>query len=214
MFLFWDDYRPVEYAHDRTITVSLFLSLFIGQHTEIQVSQAFNDGNKDVQWKRGAVFTAKCKGLWDPTSHVSSEDVDHIRNRCQEFVFSHQFPKTELKTVDPCVTHMAKWIVEGANSHDASMVMRPPLIPAAPSVDDNKTRADAIQGMSSLLTVLHLQPQLEDKMLLGLEDMGAVDVKELDREDWEALEVWHSLRVLQKRRLLQFLFQERSVGAA
>eukprot|EP00974_Lingulodinium_polyedra_P046933 4500439-Lingulodinium_polyedra.AAC.1 len=35
-FIFWGDYRPMEYAHERTVPVSLFLSLFIGQHTEIQ----------------------------------------------------------------------------------------------------------------------------------------------------------------------------------
>ena len=33
-FIFWDDYRPVEYAHEKTVPVSLFLSLFIGQPTE------------------------------------------------------------------------------------------------------------------------------------------------------------------------------------
>eukprot|EP00973_Karenia_brevis_P015036 2052421-Karenia_brevis.AAC.1 len=66
-FIFWDDYRPVDYAAEKTIPVSLFLSLFIGQHTEIQASQSFNDGNKDIRWQRGVVFTAKQNGLWDPT---------------------------------------------------------------------------------------------------------------------------------------------------
>ena len=61
--IFWDDFRPVEYAHTNTIPVATFLSLFIGRETEIQVSQSFNDGNLDVCWKRGVVFTAKSEGL-------------------------------------------------------------------------------------------------------------------------------------------------------
>ena len=35
-FILWDDFRPVEYADDDSIPVHLFLSLFIGQPTEIQ----------------------------------------------------------------------------------------------------------------------------------------------------------------------------------
>ena len=77
----------MEYAHEKTVPVSLFLSLFIGQSAEIQVSQSFNDGNKDIQWNRGVVFTAKQDGLWEATARVSEEDVRHVRNRVQEFVF-------------------------------------------------------------------------------------------------------------------------------
>jgi hypothetical protein len=35
-FIFWDDFRPVDYAEDDSIPVPLFLSLFIGKPTEIQ----------------------------------------------------------------------------------------------------------------------------------------------------------------------------------
>ena len=62
-FIFWDDYRPVEFAHKETVPVATFLSLFIGKDTEVQVSQSFNDGNLDVKWPRGVVFTAKEEGL-------------------------------------------------------------------------------------------------------------------------------------------------------
>lgn len=86
-FIFWDDFRPVEFAHEKTVPVSLFLSLFIGKSTEIQVSQSFNDGNKDVKWNRGVVFTAKQEGLWQSTSRISEEDIGHMRNRVREFVF-------------------------------------------------------------------------------------------------------------------------------
>ncbi len=62
-FIFWDDYRPVEFAHKETVPVATSLSLFIGKDTEVQVSQSFNDGNLDVKWPRGVVFTAKEEGL-------------------------------------------------------------------------------------------------------------------------------------------------------
>ena len=57
-FLLWDDYSPVEYGQ-KTVPVSTFLSLFQGQPFEVQLSQAFNDGNVDFQWRRGCVLTAK-----------------------------------------------------------------------------------------------------------------------------------------------------------
>ena len=107
-FIFWDDYRPVEYAHKETVPVATFLSLFIGKNTEIQVSQSFNDGNLDVQWTRGVAFTAKEEGLWQPTGKVSAEDVQHIKNRVQEFRFTSIVP--HLREVTPCAPCMARWI--------------------------------------------------------------------------------------------------------
>ena len=62
-FILWDDIRPVEFAHEKTVPVSLFLSLFAGQHTDIQVSQSFNDGSKDVFWNHGVVLTGKLEAL-------------------------------------------------------------------------------------------------------------------------------------------------------
>ena len=108
-FIFWDDYRPIEFAHDYTVPVATFLSLFIGQNTEINVSQSFNDGNLDVSWTRGIVFSAKQEGLWEPTCNVSAEDVRHIRNRVEEFQFTHVV--TDLKEVESCAPCMARWIL-------------------------------------------------------------------------------------------------------
>ena len=110
-FIFWDDFRPIEFAHHNTIPTATFLSLFIGKETEIQVSQSFNDGNLDVAWKRGAVFTAKEDGLWVPTSRVPFEDVRHIRNRVEEFRLVHAMPEGSFKDVESCAPCMAKWIV-------------------------------------------------------------------------------------------------------
>eukprot|EP00973_Karenia_brevis_P081505 11297974-Karenia_brevis.AAC.1 len=64
-FLMWDDYRPVEYGQE-AVPVATFLSLFTGQPFEVQMSQSFNDGNADFEWRRGAVMTAKEKDLWLP----------------------------------------------------------------------------------------------------------------------------------------------------
>ena len=108
-FIFWDDFRPVEFAHKETIPTATFLSLFIGKDTEIQVSQSFNDGNLDVSWKRGVVFTAKEDGLWTPTAKVTAEDVRHLQNRVQEFRFTHVM--TTVKDVDSCAPCMSRWIV-------------------------------------------------------------------------------------------------------
>jgi len=83
-FLFWDDYRPVEFAQ-ATVPVTTFLSLFNGLPFEVCRSQAFNDGNEDFEWRRGAVMTAKEKDLWTPWGEVSEEDVAHMKNRCYPF---------------------------------------------------------------------------------------------------------------------------------
>ena len=58
-FIFWDDYPPIGYAHERTTPVATSLSLVIGKNTEVQTSQSFNDVNLDVQWSQGAAFIAK-----------------------------------------------------------------------------------------------------------------------------------------------------------
>ena len=111
-FIFWDDFRPVEFAHKDTIPVGTFLSLFIGKDTEIQVSQSFNDGNLDVAWRRGVVMTAKEDGLWASTSKVPAEDVRHLQNRVEEFRFTHVI--RDLKDVDSCAPCMARWITRYA----------------------------------------------------------------------------------------------------
>ena len=58
-FLYWDDYRPVEYAATGTVDVPTFLSLFQSAFVEIKVSQSFQDGNSVMKWRRGAAMTAK-----------------------------------------------------------------------------------------------------------------------------------------------------------
>ena len=45
---------------------------------------------------------------------------------------------------------------------------------------------------------------------VGAEGLGAVDVEELTKEDWESLPSWGALKPLQQRRLLN----SRSAGSA
>ena len=133
-FILWDDYRPVEFAHCQTVPVASFLSLFIGKPTEVLVSQSFNDGNADVQWQHGAVFTAKQEGLWDPTHRVSGEDVRHLKNRVELFEFKHTI--VALRDVESCAGCMARWIV-GFSTEAASSSVQRPLPRPEPAEDDS-----------------------------------------------------------------------------
>ena len=126
-FIFWDDFRPVEFAHHQTVPVAVFLSFSIGKPTEVQVSQSFNDGNADVHWRRGVVFIAKEEGLWLPTSKVSAEDVRHLQNRVVQFRFTHTI--TALREVESCASCMARWILQFSERAASGSVQRPLPVP-------------------------------------------------------------------------------------
>ena len=205
-FIFWDDFRPVEFAHEKTVPVSLFLSLFVGQYSEIQVSQSFNDGNKDIQWNRGVVFTAKQEGLWDPTKRISAEDIRHMRNRVREFPILATLPDCSLQDVISCAPCMAKWIVHGAAAADAQPALQNAVTPKA--LGDNGSRVDAIMGLKNLYDALLLPMPVATAMLDALEDLGAICVSELTIQDWQSMQVWAALRPLQKRRLFAHLGHE------
>ena len=127
-FLFWDDYRPVEFAQC-TVQVSTFLSLFTGQPFEVQVSQSFTDGNIDFKWQQGCVLTAKAEGLWQPLGCVSQEDIRHMQSRVIVFPINSQVPN--LRDIDPCPVCLCKCVTSGAAAHDAAIVLQSPL-PVAP----------------------------------------------------------------------------------
>ena len=104
-FIFWDDYRPLEYAAlpNQAVPVDTFLSLFGGQFFEANMSQSFHDGNDDVKWTRGALMTAKEQDLWKPMPDrgVTEEDVKHMK---------------KLVLCFPCV---------GANADDLQLTIEP-----------------------------------------------------------------------------------------
>ena len=205
-FIFWDDFRPVEYAHEKTVPVSLFLSLFVGQHVEIQVSQSFNDGNKDTQWKRGAAFTAKLDGLWEPTKLVGPEDIRHMRNRVREFQLFETIADGSLQDVVSCAPCMCKWIVQGAAAADAQPALGPmlPVRQGASRQEESPdpARVAAIGGLHALLAAAQLPGLVASALLEDLEELGAVNVAELAGADWEAMHSWGLLRTLQRRRVL------------
>jgi hypothetical protein len=193
-FIFWDDFRPVEFAHKETVPVATFLSLFIGKETEIQVSQAFSDGNLDVRWKRGVVFTAKEEGLWEPTSRVSAEDVRHLRNRVEEFRFEKIV--VALKEVQSCAPCMATWILKYSDEAATGSVPAPLLPTTAPT-----STTDSVNGYAETMAAAKLSGPIVETLLADVVATGAVHVRELVLSDWQRLSSWHSLRVMEARRL-------------
>eukprot|EP00973_Karenia_brevis_P070853 9848798-Karenia_brevis.AAC.1 len=80
-FVLWDEFAPVQYAHEGVFPVTQFLKAFNGHFFEIQLPQNAHDGNVDFKWNRGVVFTGKEDGLWMPTNRISPEDIKHMKSR-------------------------------------------------------------------------------------------------------------------------------------
>ena len=197
-FIFWDDYRPVEYAHKDTVPVTTFLSLFVGKDTEIQVSQSFNDGNLDVKWSRGVVFTAKEEGLWDPTSKVSAEDVQHLKNRVEEFRFSRVV--SSLKEVESCAPCMARWIKN--YSEQAAAALPPPGPPPTFAGATSSTLDfSAVAGFIEKMQAARIAGATAEALFFDVLALGAVDAAELTVRDWHHLPSWKKLKPLEARRL-------------
>eukprot|EP00435_Cladocopium_sp_Y103_P053431 s1435_g17.t1 len=171
-FLFWDDFRPVEYGQ-RTVPVTTFLSLFQGQPFEVQVSQSFNDGNIDFEWHRGCVLTAKAKDLWKPLPGVDEEDIKHMKSRLLLFTCTETI--SQLRATTPCAVCLSKWVRDGALEHDAAEALRAPSLPS--------TGPEAAELLS----------------------LGALDVSELSRTDWQSLSAFERLLPFEQRRLLASL---------
>ncbi|CAK0851927.1 unnamed protein product, partial [Prorocentrum cordatum] len=191
-FIFWDDFRPVEFAHEKTVPVSLFLSLFVGQHAEIQVSQSFNDGNKDVCWNHGAVFTGKLEGLWGTTNKVGAEDIRHMQNRARQFPFTSVLSDGSLQDVLSCAPCMTAWIVREAAKFDAVGVFRP--APAAPVGAD--AGVPPVSGFDDLMSDARIPRAQADALLADVRAMGAAAVDEVLPADWVRLNSWALLQVL------------------
>ena len=191
-FIFWDDFRPVEFAHHHTVPAATFLSVFIGKQTEIQVSQSFNDGNAEVHWQRGVVFTAKEEGLWVPTNKVPAEDVRHMRNRVEEFRFGHPLADSDIRDVESCAPCMARWILKLSEEAAAG---------AVPAQLGRGSSAQDVSGFDKLMAEAVLPELAADDLLHDVEGTGARDVKELELADWQALPAWGRLRPMEQRRM-------------
>lgn len=196
-FIFWDDYRPVEYAQG-TVQVSTFLSLFTGQPFEVQVSQSFSDGNIDFQWRHGCVMTAKSEGLWQPFGVVSQEDVRHMQSRVLMFPVNSKVPC--LKDIEPCPVCLCKWITRGAAAQDAAAVLARPVLPMQ-NIDPTPT-GNLLAGMTSLNAMAKLPEEAVQLISAELVALGACSVAEVLVEDWRNLRSFAGLRQFEQRRLL------------
>lgn len=134
-FLFFDDYRPVEYAalprDNPTISVTTFLAMFCGQPFDVQVSQSFNDGHPEVTWRRGVAMTAKDEDLWYPMGKVTREDIRHMQSRVVQFVATEQLAPEQFATTPKCAESWARWVVaDSAAFAGRSMLRAPPRVRA------------------------------------------------------------------------------------
>ncbi|CAE7343110.1 unnamed protein product, partial [Symbiodinium microadriaticum] len=195
-FLFWDDYRPVEYAQE-TLPVTAFLSLFQGQPLEVQVSQAFNDGNVDFEWHRGCVMTAKSEGLWVPHGSVSQEDVRHMQSRVH--VFTATATIRQLQDTVPCKHCMCAWIRDAAAQHDAAELVR--VLPL-PGAVEPAVQAARVDGLAALCVQARLPTEKMQRIDAELRSLGALHAAELAVEDWRQLQSWGELLPFEQRRLL------------
>ena len=203
-FLFWDDYRPVEYAQ-KTLPVTTFLSLFQGQPFEVQVSQSFNDGNIDFEWRRGAIMTAKERDLWKTCGEVDEEDVRHMQSRL--LVFRCKAAVAKLKDITPCAQCMCSWLCNACGRYDVRPLVHLPIANVRkhggePEDDAGKFHVPGMlafveKARLPVASALHLQAQIVD--------LGALHVDELNVEDWRSLEGFASLRPLERRRILASL---------
>lgn len=204
-FLLWDDYRPVDYAQE-TVEVSTFLSLFTGQLFEVQVSQAFNDGNPDFQWQHGCVLTAKSQDLWTPSGVVSKEDIYHMQNRVEMFHCSAKVHK--IVDVTPCAECMCQWILKACHDFDAKSVLLPlASVSATFSVQAPQSRhqvlpADELPGMDPVATLAKLNAAVVATLSSELKTLGVVHAEEVTVEDWQSLQAWAGLKPFEQRRLL------------
>ena len=196
-FLLWDDYRPVEYGQ-RTIPVSTFLSLFQGQPFEVQVSQAFNDGNVDFQWRRGCVLTAKDESLWDCLPGVCEEDVRHMKSRLH--LFRCTATVKYLKDTSPCAVCLCRWIHDACREHDSLPILAPPICNGATS-----SAQPALSGLPELAARAQLPEAHAKKLEEEILSLGAVHVKELLATDWRSLVSFNGMRPFEQRRLLAAL---------
>jgi hypothetical protein len=160
-FMFWDEYRPVEYAARGTVPVGSFLSLLGGTALEAQVSQTFQNGNAELEWKRGIAMTAKAEGLWDPIPAlpglvpVTKEDIGHMQKRVWQFNALVPVSEGDMVSVPACRESFCRWLVCEASNVASRSVPRPvrtlvgralPALPAAASSGSGAPPDEASEG--------------------------------------------------------------------
>jgi hypothetical protein len=159
-FIFFDDYRPVQYASrpedNPTVSVTTFLALFCGQAHDVQLSQAFHDGHPEVVWRRGCAMTAEKKGLWKANAAAPKEEIRHMQARVLQFTADAVLPETEFRTIPKCAESFARWLLVASSRFagrmpsgmgQAAEVRRVLLIlPPLPEAFADESERDAVQG--------------------------------------------------------------------
>ena len=202
--VYWDEFDPVEFANESVFATTTFENAFGGKWFEVQMAQNHHDGNQDWRWQRGTVFTNKSEGLFVPKGNVSAEDIRHLKARVELFKCTHQVVPPGCRpvggNVPPCKVHMSQWVRDLAAEHDAAQVLRPPLQAA---IQDSDQTDGNVVDLSPFLQAAKLPPAVSAALAREVEATGAVHVQELQRQDWEQLVSWPSLRPMEQRRLLQ-----------
>ena len=208
-FVYWDEFSPVEFADKGVLPATTFKKAFGGKYFEVQLAQNWHDGNDDFRWQRGVVFTNKALELWTPTENVSLEDINHMKSRVELFPFTYTVKRPGTVGVqdgEECAVHMARWIRDGAAAYDAAQVLEPGPLPAAPGAPATaSTGVAAVNDLVQFFDAAQVPTDVREALTRDVVAAGAVDVKELTRQDWENLESWQLLRPLQRRRVLNFV---------
>ena len=154
------------------------------------------------------MFTAKAEGLWDPTKHVSTEDVRHLRNRVEEFPFMKVI--SSLKDVESCAPCMARWVLKYSEEAASGPVPAPM---ATLPLSDASTGHSA-DGFAQLMADAKMTGPVVDTLLADVAATAAVHVRELKLSDWRALPSWTKLRVMELRRCELAIVAASGVGAS
>jgi hypothetical protein len=164
-FVYFDDYRPVEYAacpeQNPTVPVTDFLALFCGQPFNIQVSQSFNDGHPTMEYHKGAAMTAKEQGLWDPLGNVTREEIRHMQARVELFRATHVVGENpdEFATSPACAESWCRWVVvdsvayaarQGPRNLPGGAPRRAKALPALPTTQPSNMNASSGGGLTAL----------------------------------------------------------------
>lgn len=178
-FLYLDEFSPVEYTampdKHPAFPKSTFLKLFQGQSAELQVSQAHNNGHKDIKWNDGIIITAKNEGLWKPMGLISKEDIRHMQARIEQFTATHPV-EGKLHDASTCKETFCAWLL----SDSAAWANRSVPIALSPAVEE---QAGAAAGFVEFLKTLAIPAELASTMHREAVALGAAHVRELVADD-------------------------------
>jgi hypothetical protein len=196
-----------------TIPVTTMLKLFGGQYLEVAASQSFHDGNLDIRWKKGAVITSPLEELWTPVPPVTAENINHLKNRVDQFTVVGKLKKKDLKAVPNCKFCFCRRMVEQSAAFATQLPATVSLL-VPPSADQEAAGSahgdgePAVHMMDWLRQRARLSDAAATALTSDLVQLGAVSAQELEPEDWEGLPCWMQLKPFERKRLLRVVERE------